>query len=156
MLVYSRCLQQQRICTQLVRPISTSQRRLFQHRQSRLLSNKNRTFANMSGKTPATAVATATPATQEPVAKSSNETKPPTPTQEKRVFDETTTSVRINDDEDGEEFTCDEEPHMLGPELGYGYFPVALGQFIHGGKLEIVRKLGWATSSSVWLARTHE
>ena len=58
--------------------------------------------------------------------------------------------------EDGEEFTCDEEPHMLGPELGYGYYPVALGQFIHGGKLEIVRKLGWATSSSVWLARTHE
>jgi serine/threonine-protein kinase SRPK3 len=30
-------------------------------------------------------------------------------------------SVRINDKDDGEAFMCDEEPHMLSPEQGFGY-----------------------------------
>jgi len=46
----------------------------------------------------------------------------------KRPFDESSTSVRINDKEDGEEFVCDEEPHMLSPEQGFGYYPITLGQ----------------------------
>ena len=46
----------------------------------------------------------------------------------KRPFDESSTSVRINDKEDGEEFVCDEEPHMLLPEQGFGYYPITLGQ----------------------------
>jgi serine/threonine-protein kinase SRPK3 len=69
-------------------------------------------------------------------------------------FDESSTSVRINDIDDGEEFLCDEEPHMLTPEQGYGYYPITLGTLLHDGKLEIVRKLGWAGYSSVWLARS--
>ena len=72
----------------------------------------------------------------------------------KRPFDESSTSVRINNKEDGEEFVCDEEPHMLSPEQGFGYYPINLGQKLGEGKLEIVRKLGWAGYSSVWLART--
>lgn len=72
----------------------------------------------------------------------------------KRPFDESSTSVRINDKEDGEEFVCDEEPHMLSPEKGFGYYPITLGQKLGESKLEIVRKLGWASYSSVWLART--
>lgn len=63
-------------------------------------------------------------------------------------------SVRINDKDDGEEFLCDEEPHMLTPEQGCGYYPITLGQQLGEGKLEIVRKLGSAGYSSVWLART--
>lgn len=78
---------------------------------------------------------------------------------EVRPFDQSTTSVRINGDSDedgeGESFQCDEEPHMLSPELGYGYFPLQLTQTLRGGKLEIVRKLGWGLNSSVWLARVH-
>jgi serine/threonine-protein kinase SRPK3 len=76
------------------------------------------------------------------------------PANVKRHFDESSTSVRINDKEDGEEFVCDEEPHMLSPEQGFGYYPITLGQKLGEGKLEIVRKLGWAGYSSVWLART--
>jgi serine/threonine-protein kinase SRPK3 len=56
----------------------------------------------------------------------------------KRPFDESSTSVRINDKEDGEELVCDEEPHMLSPEQGFGY-PITLGQKLGEGKLEIVR-----------------
>ncbi|KAF8478755.1 kinase-like domain-containing protein [Gautieria morchelliformis] len=69
-------------------------------------------------------------------------------------FNQSTTSVRINDKDDGEEFICDEELHMLSPMLGHGYYPISLGQKLGDGKFEIVRKLGWATNSSVWLART--
>jgi serine/threonine-protein kinase SRPK3 len=72
----------------------------------------------------------------------------------KRFEEELVTSVRINDKDDGETFMCDEEPHMIPPELGHGYYPITLGQQLGEGKLEIVRKLGWASSSSVWLART--
>ena len=56
----------------------------------------------------------------------------------------------------GEDFKCDEEPNVLGPESGVGYFPARFGQKIEEGKLEIVRKLGWAQNSTVWIARTHE
>lgn len=38
--------------------------------------------------------------------------------------------------------------------LGYGYYPLTLGQQLTEGKLEIVRKLGWASYSSVWLAQS--
>ncbi|RPD56041.1 kinase-like protein [Lentinus tigrinus ALCF2SS1-6] len=56
------------------------------------------------------------------------------------------------------EFTCDEEPHMLGMQHGgpIGYIPLQIGQVfedLEGGQYEIVRKLGWATNSSVWLAK---
>lgn len=70
-------------------------------------------------------------------------------------FDESSTSVLINDKEDGKTFVCDEEPHILTPERGYGYYPLTLGQQLDEGKIEIVRKLGWAGNSSVWLARAH-
>jgi serine/threonine-protein kinase SRPK3 len=73
----------------------------------------------------------------------------------RRAFDQSSTKVQLND-KGGEEFLCDEEPHMLPAELGYGYYPIALGQHLHNQKLEIVRKLGWASYSSVWLARTLE
>ena len=73
-----------------------------------------------------------------------------------KPFDESSSSVRIKDDDDGggEEFVCDEEPHMLTPEQGFGYYPLTLGQQLKEGKLEIVRKLGWASYSSVWLAQS--
>src|SRR5882762_2394902 len=74
----------------------------------------------------------------------------------KRPFDESSSCVRINDKEDGEEFVCDEEPHMLSPKQGFGYYPITLGQKLGKCKLEIVRKLGWAGYSSIWLARTLE
>ncbi|KAH7910212.1 kinase-like domain-containing protein [Hygrophoropsis aurantiaca] len=73
-----------------------------------------------------------------------------------KSYSEEWTSVRVSDEDDGEVFTCDEEPHMLKPEQGYGYYPLLLGQQLADGKLEIVRKLGWAGYSSVWLARTHK
>ena len=76
-----------------------------------------------------------------------------------RPFDQSKISVSVGDegdDNDGEAFHCDEEPHMLSPEQGYGFFPLTLGQTLRGGKLEIVRKLGWGLNSSVWLARVHE
>src|SRR5271156_3358182 len=34
-----------------------------------------------------------------------------------QVFDQSTTVVKLRDDDDGENFQCDEEPHMLAPEL---------------------------------------
>ena len=63
-----------------------------------------------------------------------------------------------NDASHPSEFTCDEEPHMLGMQHGgpIGYIPLQLGQVfedLEGGQYEIVRKLGWATNSSVWLAK---
>ncbi|KAG2146239.1 kinase-like domain-containing protein [Suillus clintonianus] len=60
----------------------------------------------------------------------------------------------INDKDDGGQFVFDEEPLALSPEKGFGYYPITLGQQLGEGKLEIVRKLGWAGHSSVWLART--
>lgn len=47
-----------------------------------------------------------------------------------------------------------EEPYTLSPEDGpYGYFPMRLGQTLRGGQYKIVRKLGYGTNSSVWLAK---
>jgi len=71
-----------------------------------------------------------------------------------RPLDEVLISVRINDKDDGKEFVCEEEPLMLSPEQGFGYYRITLGQQLGEGKLDIVRKLGWAGYSSVWLART--
>lgn len=44
---------------------------------------------------------------------------------------------------------------MLSPEDGqpYGYFPMRLGQTLDEGKYMVVRKLGYGTNSSVWLAK---
>ncbi|OJT04246.1 Serine/threonine-protein kinase SRPK [Trametes pubescens] len=48
---------------------------------------------------------------------------------------------------------CDEEPHMLMHEDALGYMPVQLGAKLARGAYVVVRKLGWGTNSSVWLAR---
>ena len=73
-----------------------------------------------------------------------------------RAFDESLTTIKLTDDDGGGDdrgtFVCDEEPHMLVPELGYGYYPLTLRERIAGDKYEIVRKLGWGQNSSVWLA----
>jgi serine/threonine-protein kinase SRPK3 len=71
---------------------------------------------------------------------------------DERAFDESFTAVKLKDDDGGEIFVCDEEPHMLAPELGYGYYPLTLGERLDRDKYEIVRKLGWGQNSSVWLA----
>jgi serine/threonine-protein kinase SRPK3 len=63
-----------------------------------------------------------------------------------KPFDRSVPSVRINN------FVCDEEPHMLSPETGYGYNPLNLGQKLHDGKYETVGKLGFGGYSSAWLA----
>jgi serine/threonine-protein kinase SRPK3 len=71
-----------------------------------------------------------------------------------RAFDESLTTIKLTDDDgDGDQgtFVCDEEPHMLAPELGYGYYPLILRERMAGDKYEI-RKLGWGQNSSVWLA----
>ncbi|KAI0653795.1 kinase-like domain-containing protein [Cubamyces menziesii] len=45
-----------------------------------------------------------------------------------------------------------EEQHMLNAKCGpYGYHPMRLGEQFKG--FEIVRKLGWGTAASVWLAK---
>lgn len=72
----------------------------------------------------------------------------------KRPLDDPFVHVQINNKDNGEEFVCDEEPLVLSPEQGFGYYPMTLGQHFGEGKLEIVRKLGWAGNSNVWLART--
>jgi hypothetical protein len=58
------------------------------------------------------------------------------------------------------EYAPDEEPHALRPDFrGDGYMPLALGQrlplanHLQPGFFEIVRKLGWGETSSVWLGR---
>jgi serine/threonine-protein kinase SRPK3 len=74
----------------------------------------------------------------------------------KRPLGDPFVRVQVNDKDDGGEFVCDEEPLVLSPEQGFGYYPMTLGQHFGEGKLEIVRKLGWAGNSNVWLARTLE
>ncbi|KAL0948552.1 hypothetical protein HGRIS_011112 [Hohenbuehelia grisea] len=70
-------------------------------------------------------------------------------------YSESMTSVPLNDNQDGEKFVCDEEPHMMGPPLTPGYMPLDLDQTLSTskGSLKILRKLGWGKSSSVWLAK---
>ncbi|KAH9846187.1 kinase-like protein [Lenzites betulinus] len=47
-----------------------------------------------------------------------------------------------------------EEPYTLSTEEGpYGYFPMRMGQTLDKGRYEVVRKLGYGTNSSVWLAK---
>ncbi|KAI0633931.1 kinase-like domain-containing protein [Trametes polyzona] len=47
-----------------------------------------------------------------------------------------------------------EEAHMLHANRGpYGFFPMQLGQYLSNGAYQIVRKLGYGTYSSVWLAK---
>lgn len=62
-----------------------------------------------------------------------------------------TNSIQLKE-EPGEEFTFDEEPHLLPPETGFGFYALTLGQILKDGKYTIVRKLGWGQNSSVWLA----
>ncbi|OCH93607.1 hypothetical protein OBBRIDRAFT_811058 [Obba rivulosa] len=65
-------------------------------------------------------------------------------------------SVQIKvEDDDGEVFKCEEEPHVLKPEYGFGYYLLTLGQKLDDGQLEVVRKLGFGLNSSVWLAKVH-
>jgi len=60
--------------------------------------------------------------------------------------------VCMSDTSDGVKY--EEEPHMpLYDHGGAGYFPLRIGQLIHEGKFEVVRKLGWGAFGSVWLAR---
>lgn len=55
---------------------------------------------------------------------------------------------------DGDEMDCPEEPLFMSSLEGYGYYPSAkVGhRLAAGGRYELVRKLGWARSSTVWLA----
>lgn len=56
------------------------------------------------------------------------------------------------------EFVCDEEPHVLRPEQGFGFNPLMLGDRLKGSEplnrtYEVVRKLGYGGSGSMWLVR---
>lgn len=53
----------------------------------------------------------------------------------------------------GEIYHFDEEALIIPTDLGYGYYPVALGDVISFDQtsLRVIRKLGWANGSSVWL-----
>ncbi|KAG8998375.1 hypothetical protein FRB94_009865 [Tulasnella sp. JGI-2019a] len=53
-------------------------------------------------------------------------------------------------------FTFDEEPNLLGVAQGFGYCPIVLGQTFHEARYEVIRKLGWGSSSVVYLARDQE
>jgi hypothetical protein len=45
------------------------------------------------------------------------------------------------------------EPLGVSPELGYGYPQLRFGARVGpGSRYEIVRKLGWGASASIWLA----
>ncbi len=46
-----------------------------------------------------------------------------------------------------------EEPHMLRYPHPPGFIPLQLGDRLCNGRYDIVRKLGYGISSSVWLAR---
>ncbi|KAK7021769.1 hypothetical protein VNI00_017280 [Paramarasmius palmivorus] len=61
-------------------------------------------------------------------------------------------------EEEGTDFMCDEEPHMLSYPFAPGYLPMRFGDILSSQKCEyeVVRKLGWGGSSSVWLARRRD
>ncbi|KAL0960445.1 hypothetical protein HGRIS_005489 [Hohenbuehelia grisea] len=69
-------------------------------------------------------------------------------------FDDAINIAQINDD-GGEHFTCDEEPFMVGLPHTPGYMPIQFGALLEGDnhKYKVLRKLGWGTASSVWLAQ---
>lgn len=46
----------------------------------------------------------------------------------------------------------EEELHMVGPEAGDAFCPLVLGQTLKEGRYTIVRKLGFGSGSSIWLA----
>ncbi|KDR73028.1 hypothetical protein GALMADRAFT_281220 [Galerina marginata CBS 339.88] len=73
-----------------------------------------------------------------------------------RPFRESVVTVRISDEEGGEVFASDEEPHFLTPKQGFGFNPLKLGEHLQDGQVlgneyEVVRKLGFGANSSVWL-----
>ena len=75
-----------------------------------------------------------------------------------KPFKESSVLVRLEENGKETTFTCDEEPHFLKPDLGYGFNPLNLGERLEGGKkvhrtYEIVRKLGWGGGASVWLGK---
>ncbi|KAK0452472.1 kinase-like domain-containing protein, partial [Armillaria borealis] len=45
-----------------------------------------------------------------------------------------------------------EEELFVAPRFGYGYHPVALGQYLKPSPYRVVRKLGHAASGTVWLS----
>ncbi|KAF9480907.1 kinase-like protein [Pholiota conissans] len=62
---------------------------------------------------------------------------------------------------EGEELQVDKEPHFLPASKTYGYNPLKIGDRLvrpDGKKriYEVVRKLGYGTSSSVWLVRSDD
>jgi len=77
-----------------------------------------------------------------------------------KPFDKSRILVRLREPkESGKEttFIADEEPHFLKPNLGYGFNPLNLGERLRSGRIdctyEIVRKLGFGGSLSVWLVK---
>jgi serine/threonine-protein kinase SRPK3 len=44
----------------------------------------------------------------------------------------------------------------LTKQQRYGYFPATLNQSLAHGRYTILRKLGWGTASSVWLAKDNQ
>ncbi|KAI9058589.1 kinase-like protein [Trametes sanguinea] len=60
-------------------------------------------------------------------------------------------SVVIYNAPGGGVFDCEEEPHMIKHPKARGYMPLHLGDTLNDGKYEVVRKLSYAVSSSVWM-----
>jgi hypothetical protein len=51
-----------------------------------------------------------------------------------KPFKESKVLVRLEESGKESTFTCDEEPHFLQPEVGYGFNPLNLGECLEGGK----------------------
>ncbi|KAG8910694.1 hypothetical protein FRC01_006186, partial [Tulasnella sp. 417] len=50
-------------------------------------------------------------------------------------------------------FICDEEPNVLSAKNRFGYLPILPDKTLCEGRFQLIRKLGWGGSSTVWLAR---